>query len=63
MAKKTEKPYKCAVCGWPNAGRIPKGGDGSYIVPRRHKVNGVPCPGNNMEAEDTHLLQKEPKQE
>jgi hypothetical protein len=28
----------CAVCGKRYAGKVPKGGDGSALFPRRHKI-------------------------
>lgn len=53
--------FRCVECGKLTAGRLPrlpwgrKGtgrvGDGTYYFPRRHKVNGEPCPGNVLEAE------------
>jgi hypothetical protein len=38
--------FQCPVCGKITSGRIPKHGDLSGRFPRRHKVNGKPCPGN-----------------
>lgn len=43
--------FKCPVCGKLTAGRIPKGGDGSFYYPRRHNFGASPCPGNIQEAE------------
>lgn len=47
--------FKCVVCGKLTTGRIPKRGkeygDLTVRFPRRHKVNGRPCPGNIKEAE------------
>jgi hypothetical protein len=44
---------KCRVCGKITAGRLPRAGwikgDGTFWYPRRHKVNGVDCPGNIQE--------------
>ena len=50
--------FRCAVCGKVTAGRVPvsftnhrERGDGTFRYPRRHNVNGKPCPGNIQEAE------------
>jgi hypothetical protein len=47
--------FKCVVCGKLTAGRLSKEGsfvsDMSHRFPRRHKVNGIDCPGNIEEAE------------
>ena len=51
--------YKCVRCGKLTAGRKPKGGDGTFIYPRIHRLpsvvntgkRGVLCPGNWEEAE------------
>ena len=51
---------KCSVCGKMTEPRLPiEGrckGDGTFWFPRRHKVNGLDCPGNIEEAKivDTH---------
>ena len=37
--------WKCRVCGKIGLGRIPKGGDGTEILPTRHKHQGKLCPG------------------
>ena len=46
--------WKCAICGKMTTGRLPRDGrhtgDGSFWFPRRHSVNGKPCPGNIEEA-------------
>ena len=49
--------FRCAVCGKLTAGRVPVSftnhrdrGDGTFRYPRRHNVNGKPCPGNIQEA-------------
>ena len=55
--------FKCVVCGKLTSGRLPRAGwlpgDGSFRYPRRHKVNGKPCPGNIMEAEWIDLPESE----
>ena len=47
--------FKCVVCGKLTAGRMPRSGrevgDTTARWPRRHKVNGVQCPGVWQEAE------------
>jgi hypothetical protein len=48
--------FKCVVCGKMTTGRIPRAngrfyGDGTFRYPRRHNVEGKPCPGNREEAE------------
>ena len=40
---------KCRECGKVTALRQPYG-EGTDFLPRRHKVNGEPCPGNVREA-------------
>ena len=48
---KTRKTrFKCVLCGKITAGRIPRNGDKSMRVPRRHNANGKPCPGTVEEA-------------
>lgn len=43
--------FRCAVCGKPTAGRLPRGGDGTFYYPRRHQgPDGKPCEGNYREA-------------
>lgn len=42
--------FICSFCGKETKGRVPKGGDGSFVYPARHKVNGKNCPGNIKEA-------------
>jgi len=49
VAKRTR--FKCVKCGKITAGRIPRRGDGTVRFPRKHKVDGKPCPGNMVEAE------------
>ncbi len=48
----TEK-VECAICGRAIAGRIPKGGDGSMLVPHRHidPKWGHSCSGRFFEGE------------
>jgi hypothetical protein len=41
---------KCRVCGKITALRQPYG-EGTDFLPRRHKINGVQCPGSVREAE------------
>ncbi len=38
---------RCAVCGFMSKGRVPKGGDGSVLVPYQHKSRktGLWCHG------------------
>lgn len=48
--------FKCKACDTVSDGRRPRGGwgergDGTVIYPRRHKVEGVACPGNIEPAE------------
>lgn len=47
--------FRCVACGKLTTGRVPHGswirGTGDFRYPRRHKVNGEPCPGNIREAE------------
>jgi len=44
--------YRCARCALPVKVRIPKGGDGSMLVPYRHKRNAhAPCDGHFYEAQ------------
>lgn len=47
--------FRCRVCGKLTAGRIPREGryvgDLSARFPRRHNVNGQPCPGIIEDAE------------
>jgi len=65
----------CAVCGYRYAGKIPPGGDGTALMPRKHKkhsyglgywrgkpVNGKAddCPGSFQLARE---YQKKPKEE
>jgi hypothetical protein len=42
--------YECSTCGALTAGRKPRGGDGSLMYPRRHKIDGESCPGSELEA-------------
>lgn len=43
--------FKCAVCNKLTSGRKPKGGDGTFYYPRRHKgPDKKPCKGNIQEA-------------
>lgn len=55
----------CAVCGYRYAGKIPSGGDGTGLVPRKHKkrvpgysfyqlqkVGAEDCPGSFMMAKE-----------
>lgn len=46
---------RCAACGMVKTARLPRSGryksDGTFWFPRRHKVDGKPCPGNIEEAE------------
>ena len=43
--------YKCSICGKVTAGRIPRGGDGSFRYPRKHNDDdGKLCPGVYYEA-------------
>ena len=43
---------RCAICGKTSAGRRPRGGDGTFLFPRRHKgPDGEPCDGNVREAD------------
>jgi len=43
--------FKCFVCGKLTSGRKPKGGDGSFYYPRRHRLkDGRLCEGVFMEA-------------
>lgn len=46
--RKSQTPrYNCSICGKPTAGRVPRGGDGTFILPRRHNgPDGQPCRGN-----------------
>jgi hypothetical protein len=43
--------FRCVVCGKITAGRMPRRGDTTVRFPRRHRVNGVRCPGNIQEAD------------
>lgn len=45
--------WKCTVCGKLTVGRLPKGGDGSFYFPARHKAEDdeAACPGNYQQAE------------
>jgi hypothetical protein len=40
---------QCVVCGKVTAIRQPYG-EGTAMLPRRHKVDGIPCDGNVREA-------------
>lgn len=52
MAKKELEKVRCSVCGRIYTARIPKGGDGTFLYPRRHQsLIGNPCKGNLQEAE------------
>ena len=42
--------FKCRDCDKLTSGRVPKGGDGSFVFPRRHKIKGKDCPGNAKES-------------
>jgi len=43
--------YRCQKCRKVSAGRKPKGGDGSFMYPRRHKDrDGAVCRGCFREA-------------
>jgi hypothetical protein len=44
---------QCPVCGKKGGSRMPRGGDGSLLYPRRHpdpKNPNEPCPGTWKEA-------------
>ena len=53
--------FKCAICGKLTAGRLPRSGkyvgDGTFRYPRRHYINGQPCPGNIIEAEWIDMIE------
>lgn len=67
MTMATITRFRCVHCGKLTAGRLPRAiitsptgrvtysrhdvGDGSFYYPRRHDVDGEPCPGNILEAE------------
>lgn len=44
----------CAVCGIKTVTRVPPGGDGSLLYPRKHLIKGtsVTCLGSWEEAEE-----------
>ena len=42
--------FQCVICGKLTAGRFPKGGDGTFIFPRKHRHNGKSCHGTFYEA-------------
>lgn len=46
-----EMHFKCVICGKLTAGRLSKGGDGTFYYPRKHKYDGKLCPGSFHEAE------------
>jgi hypothetical protein len=50
MEVRTPQKVICNVCGAIFAGRIPKGGDGSMLVPYFHKKDGKICDGSWHEA-------------
>lgn len=43
---------KCAACGRIGASRMPRGGDGTLLYPRRHRTadGREECAGNTVEA-------------
>ncbi len=41
---------ECSVCGKVVIGRLPRGDDGSFWYPRKHKHKGKNCSGNWEEA-------------
>jgi len=49
--KVAPRKFRCAVCGKEVAGRLPRGGDGTFFYPRKHNVNGTICTGVYSEAE------------
>jgi hypothetical protein len=55
VGKKSETKFRCVECGKISTGRIPHSGwmqgDLTFRYPRRHLVNGEPCPGMLKEAE------------
>lgn len=42
---------KCPICGKITGGRKPRGGDGTFLYPRRHRVGKELCEGVFMEGE------------
>lgn len=62
MSLTHETKFRCVVCGrlttgwWPREGRLK--GDGSARWPRRHRINGQPCPGNTELAEWVDVRRK-----
>jgi hypothetical protein len=56
--------FQCPECGKLTSGRLPRDGrhvgDGTVRYPRRHKVDGKPCPGNIMEAVWVDIKAKRP---
>lgn len=51
------KVYFCSYCGKRTKVKIPKGGDGSLILPIAHNLNGVDvrCPGSWEEPEERNI--------
>lgn len=49
--RETGYNYKCSLCNRFIRVRIPKGGDGSLVVPYKHKTeSGEACSGHSYEA-------------
>ena len=47
----SKEMFECQCCGKVTAGRMPKGGDGTYYYPRKHKGDdGETCEGVYDEA-------------
>lgn len=57
MADRDERLARvtCPVCGREVSARIPRGGDGSGLVPVAHRFNGVLCDGrrHTVDAKDS----------
>jgi ribosomal protein S27E len=47
----SKQKVKCVICGKVTVGRVPKGGTGDLMYPRKHKLNGKSCDGNFYEAD------------
>jgi hypothetical protein len=67
MVKENDKPamgyfHCCAVCGRPVRTKVPKGGDGSELVPWKHNTEaGAPCDGDQYVAEPLEVPAPMPK--
>jgi hypothetical protein len=50
--------FFCTHCGKQTKVKVPRGGDGSMLVPARHTLKGLnlDCPGTHEEAEERQII-------